>query len=253
MKVLDEHTKFAHLGKPGSAFSKGFQRRLDMILKKHDLNGKKILDLGTGEGVWLREFAKYTDPKNVFGSEYDKDTIEPYISQITQSGIPTENIKICPGERLEFPDQTFDVVFQNEVLEHVQDDKKVLEECYRVLKPGGVVILFTPNAGWPFETHGMFFRGKYYWGNIPFLPWMPNFIYKKFAPHVRNYTNWDLRKKLKNSGFEIQHHSHIFPGFDGLQRKYGFLGKLVKSFFHLIEKTPLHFFGISHFVIAKKI
>lgn len=253
MKVLNENTKFAHLGKPGSAFSKGFQRRMDLMLKKHSFNNETILDLGTGEGVWLKEFAKYTSPENVYGSEYDKETITPFISEIEKAGIPAENIKICPGEKLEFSDDMFDVVFQNEVLEHVQDDVKTLEESNRVLKKGGVVILFTPNWGWPFETHGMFLKGKYYWGNIPLLPWMPNFIYKKFAPHVRNYTNSDLRRKLKNAGFEIIHHSHIFPGFDGLQRKYGVFGKLIKNFFHLIERTPLHFFGISHFIIAKKV
>ena len=115
------------------------------------------------------------------------------------------------------------------------------------------MVFFTPNRGWPFETHGMFLNGKYYWGNIPFLPWMPKFLYKKFAPHVRNYSNGDIKRLIKQSGGEIVYHSHVFSGFDGLVNRFGFFGKLIQRFFHAIEKTPLHFFGISHFVIAKKV
>lgn len=255
MKVLDESTKFAHLGKPGTAFTRGFARRMELILNKVDLSKKKILDLGTGEGVWLEQFVKHTNGENVFASEYDSEQVEMLKKEgsvALQAGIPAENIKNCPGENLAFEENFFDIVFQNEVLEHVQDDEQTLRECYRVLKPDGRLVFFTPNRGWPFEQHGMFFRGKYYWGNIPFLPWLPTFIFKKFAPHVRNYSWRELRNKLKNAGFEVEYHTRIFPGFDKMERKFGYPGKILKKIIHSLEKTPLKFFGISHFVIARK-
>lgn len=263
MKVLDKETKFAHLGKPGSVFSMGFARRLDLIESKVNLKNKTILDMGCGEGVWLREFAKITLPGNVYGSEYDNEQVI-YIHNLLNNAseedrkkdkllqIPLNNIKNCPGEALDFKDNFFDVVFHNEVLEHVQDDLQTLKECFRVLDNGGKLIFFTPNRGWPFETHGMFVNGKYYWGNIPFLPWMPKFIFKKFAPHVRNYSNREIKKLIEQAGGKIIYHSHVFSGFDGLVRRFGFAGRIIQSFFHTIEKTPLHFFGISHFVIAEK-
>jgi 2-polyprenyl-3-methyl-5-hydroxy-6-metoxy-1,4-benzoquinol methylase len=264
MKVLDKETKFAHLGKPGSIFSKGFQRRLDIITKLMDFKDKKILDLGCGEGVWLSQFTKFTAPENVLGSEYDQEQVDmlkknPPKSFDGTSSIPVENIIQSPGEALKFDANTFDIVFQNEVLEHVQDDVKTIEECLRVLKPGGKLVFFTPNRGWPFEQHGIFLNGKYYWGNIPFLPWMPKFIHKKFAPHVRNYSNGELniviQRAVKHSGIsaKIVYHKHVFSGFDGLARKFGILGKVVQKFFHFLEKTPLNFFGISHLVIVEKI
>lgn len=255
MKIMDEKTKFAHLGKPGSAFTKGFERRLRMILEKIDLNNKTILDLGTGEGVWLSEFVKYTDPENVFASEYDSEQVEKLNQEnsIARSiKIPNQNIVNCPGEKLDFTDEKFDIVFQNEVLEHVQDDTQTLRECYRVLKRGGSLVFFTPNRGWPFEQHGIFFRGKYYWGNIPFIPWLPKFISKKLAPHVRNYTWSELRRKLEVAGFKVEYHTRIFPGFDKMERKFGYPGKILKNIIHSLEKTPFKFFGISHFVIATK-
>lgn len=256
MKILDEHTKFAHLGKPGTAFTQGFQRRLDMVAEKVDLKDKKILDLGTGEGVWLSQFIKYTAPENIFASEYDKEQVDRLRSSesfLKELGIPNENVINCPGENLTFPDNFFDVIFQNEVLEHVQDDTQVLRECLRVLKPGGQLVFFTPNRGWPFEQHGMFLNGKYYWGNIPLLPWMPKFAYRKFAPHVKNYWWRELNNKIKTAGGRVEYHTRIFPGFDKMERKFGFIGKLLKKLIHLAEKTPLRFFGISHFVITRKL
>ncbi|MFS8131501.1 MAG: class I SAM-dependent methyltransferase [Candidatus Dojkabacteria bacterium] len=250
MKVLSEDTKFAHLGKPGTAFTKGFERRLDLLKTFVDFKDKKILDLGTGEGVWLSEFIKLSSPEKIYGSEYDPEQIE--FVRSTNPTIPSENIVNCPGEKLTFPNEFFDIVFQNEVLEHVQDDQQVLNECFRVLNSGGHLIFFTPNRGWPFEQHGMFIGKKYYWGNIPLLSWMPESIYKKLAPHVKNYWAWELDKMLKNSGFEIELHTYIFPGFDGAVRKLGLLGKLIQKTFFLLEKTPFKVFGISHVIVAKK-
>lgn len=276
MKKLSTDTKFAHLGKPGTAFSKGFQRRLNLILEQVDLKDKVILDQGCGEGVWMYEFAKFTDPKNVYGFDVDPESIKKFELQITnyegntKDQIPKENIKICYAESLDFSDNFFDIVFSNEVLEHVVDDKKAVEEVYRVLKPGGIFIVFTPNSGWPFETHGMFLKSKYYWGNIPLLPWLPKIIQKKFAPHVRNYTNGEIRKlfgykqratsyekrnnnsELEAESWKLIYHSHIFPGFDGAVRRFGLLGKLLQKIFFSLEKTPLNWFGISHFVIVRK-
>ncbi len=254
MKKLSKDTKFAHLGKPGSIFSKGFQRRLDLILKVVDLRNKRILDLGCGEGVWLRKFLEFTSPENVYGSDIDQESIDTAI--INTPELKNSNLVVSVGEALPFKDNYFDTVFQNEVLEHVKDDKKVISECLRVLKPEGKLIVFTPNRGWPFETHGMFFKNRYYWGNIPLLPWLPKFIYKKFAPHVRNYSNRELKNVISegsgNYSYNIIYHKHIFPGLDGMTRRFGILGKLFKNIFVVLEKTPLHFFGISHFIIVKK-
>lgn len=250
MKVLQKSTKFAHLGKPGTIFSDGFQRRLNKIIRIIDIKDKRILDQGCGEGVWLTQFMKYTDSSNVFGVDIDPEGIKEFIS--SNEDISPNNLKVCPAEKLDFPDNYFDIVFSNEVLEHVEDDKKAVHEVIRVLKPGGYFVVFTPNRGWPFETHGMFWRSKYYWGNIPLLPWFPAGIRKHLAPHVRNYSNGDIRRLFSNIPVTIVHWKHVFPGFDGMARRFGIFGRMVCRFIHALEYTPLHFFGISHFVIIKK-
>jgi len=248
MQILSKETKFAHLGKPGTIFSKGFQRRLDILKTLVVFQDKKILDVGTGLGVWLHKFAEMTDPANVYGLEYDPELA---VEAKKRLSIP-ENILIGGAEQMPFADNFFDIVFSNEVLEHVQDDRKAVQEMLRVLKPGGVVIAFTPNRGWPFEQHGMFLNGKYIWGNIPLLPWMPRYIRQKFSPHVKNYSNADIKRLFAGLPGEFIYHKHVFSGFDGLARKLGFLGRRLQKFFHFMEKTPLHFFGISHLIVVKK-
>lgn len=250
MEILDKETKFAHLGKPGGVFSKGFARRLKKITNLVDLKDKKILDMGCGEGVWMNQFCAFTSPENVFGFDVDVQSLEIFWK--SESEIPHKNVIQAESENLPYPDNSFDIVFSNEVFEHVEDDRKSVEEVVRVLKPGGQLIFFTPNRGWPFETHGMFKDGKYYWGNIFLLPWMPKKIYTRYAPHVRNYWNSDIKQLFKDLPIKFKHHSHVFSSFDKLEKKNKFLGKLLQGIFHTLEKTPLHWFGISHFVIIKK-
>ncbi|MBL8014622.1 MAG: class I SAM-dependent methyltransferase [Candidatus Doudnabacteria bacterium] len=256
MQVLDKDTKFAHLGKPGGAFTPGFRRRLNKLMSVLDLRDKKILDVGCGEGVWLAEFAKLTAPENVFGSEYDSELVAEIVRHgsdaLVDSHIPLTNIVNCPAEALQFADNTFDIVFSHEVLEHVQDDAKAVSEAIRVLRPGGYFVVFTPNRGWPFEQHGMFWWGKYYWGNIPLLPWFP-WLYRIFAPHVRNYWWWDIRRLMTSvPGVQIYKHDFVFPAFDRLKYKWGGVGKLIQQTFYALEHTPLRVFGISHLIIVQK-
>ena len=63
----------------------------------------------------------------------------------------------------------------------------------RVLKPGGRLVVFVPNRLWLFETHGVYWRGVYHFGNIPLVNWLPDALRNKLAPHVRAYTGKQLR------------------------------------------------------------
>jgi len=70
--------------------------------------------------------------------------------------------------------------------------------CYevrpRVGTPGGRLVLFCPNRGYPFETHGIYWNGRYYFGNKLFVNYLPRALRDKLAPHVRAYSKRDLGK-----------------------------------------------------------
>ncbi len=61
-------------------------------------------------------------------------------------------------------------------------------------------MLFCPNRGYPFETHGIYWRGKYKFGNIPLVNYLPRSLRDKLAPHVQIYTRRDLKKDLRVTG-----------------------------------------------------
>src|SRR4051794_21116632 len=63
--------------------------------------------------------------------------------------------------RLPFPDGAFDAVTMFDVIEHIAEDERAMEEAVRVLKPGGMLLVTTPNQNWRF----------------PYYPWL-----KRFCP-----------------------------------------------------------------------
>jgi 2-polyprenyl-3-methyl-5-hydroxy-6-metoxy-1,4-benzoquinol methylase len=120
-------------------------RRLDVFYNElliENIEGKKLLDAGCGTG-W---FSKYAfDRKAIVTS---MDVGENLLSQVA---------KKCDSERvvgsileMPFEDNSFDIVVSSEVIEHTPDPLSAIVEIFRVLKPGGTVILSTPNRLWFF-------------------------------------------------------------------------------------------------------
>lgn len=99
----------------------------------------RLLEVGCGDGVLLRRLRRLgwkvagvdTDP-SAFASHQDGDGIEFRLGTLDQAG---------------FPPESFDTVVMSHVIEHVHDPVGLLNECRRVLKPGGQIIVATPNAG----------------------------------------------------------------------------------------------------------
>jgi SAM-dependent methyltransferase len=104
-----------------------------------------------------------------------------------------------------FPDESFDVVFFVDVLEHLYDPIIALKEIRRVLKPGGYLCLKTPNCA------NLKNRIKLLFGKSPLHNidgWLLDDRYftpsgeTKFQGHIREYTLEELKKILKCYGFD---------------------------------------------------
>lgn len=239
-----EGEKTAKLGKPSYLWQAGQERRLEMVRRYIPLEGKKILDVGCGIGTYLQAFKRFTN--KLYGVEINA-------KRAAEAKRVTPNIFIAPAEKLPFDDATFDLVFSHEVLEHVGDDRKAIEEAVRVLRPEGHIVLFVPNRLFPFETHGFYLGKRYLFGNIPFINYLPDFLRNKLAPHVRAYTARNLRKLLAGLPVRLVVFTQIYPGFDKIFAKFPLFGDLLRRIFYSLEGTPLRIFGLSHLVIAKKI
>lgn len=108
-----------------------FRDEILKLVKADDI----VLDLGAGSGI-IPQMNFSQDVNSVYGIDPDpRVELNPYL---------TEG-KVAFGEDIPYSDNSFDVVFADNVLEHLVNPKQVFDEIYRVLKPGGFFLCKTPN------------------------------------------------------------------------------------------------------------
>ena len=236
--------KAAERGEPSQVWRAGQDRRLKMILEAAEdrLKGTVFVD-GCGVGMYLAHLAPLAG--NIIGMDIE-------FPRVVESSAYTPNVFTGAGEFLALPNESVDFLLSHEVLEHVQDDKKAIAEMVRVLKPGGRIALFCPNRGYPFETHGIYINGKYRFGNIPLVNWLPRKWRDKFCPHVQIYTRKDLLKLFEGLPVTFIKRRTIFGGYDNIIQRWPKLGKALRDFLYALEKTPLQRLGLSHFWVIEK-
>ncbi|MGB2896207.1 MAG: class I SAM-dependent methyltransferase [Anaerolineales bacterium] len=239
-------------GEPSYVWRAGQERRLRMILAGAD--GREsgvILDDGCGVGEYMTRFAEHTP--HIYGLEFEPD----HVSSAAKLG---HKVTQGASEHLPFSDDAFDLILSHEVLEHVEDDRAALEEIVRVLRipgsdssGGGRLVLFVPNRGYPFETHGIYLRGRYRFGNIPLVNYLPRRFRDRLAPHVRVYTRGDLKRLFRGLPIKIVHTTRIFGAYDNIIARWPSAGKLLRTLLQSLEATPLRVFGLSHFCVIERI
>jgi SAM-dependent methyltransferase len=228
-----EQEKAIVLGHPSYVWRFGQERRLDLVRRHVALEGRSILDVGCGVGMYVRAFRRFSE-------------------------LP--NLCLSAAEALPYADGVFDMVLSHEVIEHVTDDRQSLAEAVRVLRrpepatgmPGGRLVIFAPNRLYPFETHGIFWRGRYRPGNIPLVNYLPGRWRARFCPHVRAYTRRDLRRLLDGLPVRIVVRTQIFPGYDKIVARRPALGGWLRRATYFMERTPLRLLGLSHFLVLER-
>ena len=148
-------------------------------------------------------------------------------------------------------DASVDGVLLNEVLEHVADETATHCEIRRVLRPGGHLVVMSPNRWFPFEGHGMRFLGRDFGFPIPFLPWLPNALSSRVMT-ARNYWPHELRNIVAAAGFSIVSIDYVLPVFELYQWLPASFILAYRRLMPVIERTPLRKFGVSTLVIAKR-
>jgi SAM-dependent methyltransferase len=131
----------------------------------------RILDVGCGTGANLLMLSRYGDAEGV-------DVSEDALAFCRERGLA--DVRQGAGEELPYDDNTFDLVTAFDVVEHMDDDLAGLSEMYRVLRPGGHVLLFVPTF-------------MFLWG-----------LQDEVSNHRRRYRLPELRRVLEQAGFEIE-------------------------------------------------
>jgi SAM-dependent methyltransferase len=116
------------------------EKSLEFI--KQNKKAKDFLDVGCGDGLFMdrmRDALIKREGVAIWGVDFSKYKLE----KAKKKG---HNVKWCDLEKgLPFEDETFDIVYAAELIEHLYNPDYLLEECHRVLRGDGVIIISTPN------------------------------------------------------------------------------------------------------------
>lgn len=114
-----------------------------------EIKGKTILDIGCGSGLYSITFLKLGAEK-VCGQDILERAIQEVSRKSKELGYNNFSGKVGDCSNLQFEDNTFDLIFSGDVFEHISDELKLkfIQEAYRVLKPGGIFTVKTPNKSY---------------------------------------------------------------------------------------------------------
>ena len=113
--------------------------------------GGRLLDVGCGSGAWLSDMRGLG--WQVSGLDFDANAV----AVAMRRGL---DVHIGSLEAQNYPDESFDAITLNHVIEHLPDPVATLSECHRILKVGGELMLFTPNtASFGHRLFKEFWRG----------------------------------------------------------------------------------------------
>ena len=165
--------------------------------------GHKVLDVGCYSGALGRLIAD--NGNDVYGV----DLSETSVNLAIKKGIKA--FKIDAENSLPFSTDLFDVVFVGEMIEHVYDTDRFLQEVKRVLRPDGYLILTTPNLA-SLGRRLLLILGK--------NPLVETSLKGNSAGHIRYFVNDSLFGLLKENNFATIDHMSDIINFDN-KGKYG--------------------------------
>ena len=105
--------------------------------------GDRVLEVGCGTAALAEAFARRG--AEVVATDVSLRWLALAEKRLSESSAGDVELVACAAESLPFPDESFDVVAASDVIEHVEDPRRFAAEAARVLRPGGVLFLATPN------------------------------------------------------------------------------------------------------------
>lgn len=167
-----------------------------------------LLDLGCDDGQLTLKLADKIGTSRIFGAEIVPESI----ASAQANGIEIKNCDL--NLNIDWPDNYFDVICANQVIEHLQDADNFFSEIYRVLKPKGYAVISTENAsswcnifasllGWQIFSLTNFSGKKLGVGN-PLALHKNDKLELKSWRHIRIYNYFGLKDYLGLFNFKVE-------------------------------------------------
>lgn len=183
------YRKFYELERDNWWFS-GMRSIFDRHFKRLGLHGapQQVLDMGCGTGVWTEQLGNLG---MAIGLDYSREALafcgNRKLSPLLQASACAIPIRA----------NTSTMVTAFGLVEHVEDDRKMLEEMYRVCRPGGYVFLLTSAYQFLWSYHD------------------------DFVHHKRRYLRSELTERVREAGFDVCKASYVnsilFPGIAAIR------------------------------------
>ena len=183
---------------------------LPRIVDFSSFSNKKLLEIGCGTGTDLARFAR--GQTEVTGIDLSSTAIELARENFRLRDLKGE-FQVMNGEAMEYGDAVFDVVYVHGVIQYTADGQKMVDEAYRVLRPGGLLIGMVYNRrGWLNTMSKLFHVG----------------LEHEDAPVLKKYTIKEFRVLLHQFS-EVRLVPERFPVRSRLHK--GFKGFVYNTFF----------------------
>lgn len=194
----------------------------------------KFLELKDGDNllnIWSRTgnavaYLKKEAEINLYNLE-----VSPKMMEIAKNKFPEDNFQLTNLEKIDFPNNFFDSILSLETLEHTPEPQEMLNELFRVLKPGRKLVMSLPpkTAEIPLKIYETFFDNH---GEGP----------HQFLPSKK------VKELLSNAGFELVLHrgTLLIPAGPKIIQRLG--EKIIKK----LQNTPIKELGIRQFYVCQK-
>jgi|SaaInlStandDraft_6_1057023.scaffolds.fasta_scaffold03622_7 2-polyprenyl-3-methyl-5-hydroxy-6-metoxy-1,4-benzoquinol methylase len=180
------------------------------------ISSGRILDIGCGRGLFLNIMR--SDGWSVMGYEFDEKSASHAINNY--------GIDVHTGVMdNQFEDESFDVVNVNHVLEHLKNPEQTLENCHRILKKNGLLVIAVPNID---SFQAKFGKDKWFQLDIPC--------------HLYHFSSKSLNNLIEKKNFHIQATRHFkfeYNPFGWLQTILNVSGVRENHFYDLLKSSEL--------------
>lgn len=195
-----------------------------------NLSGRKMLEVGCGNG----DFSNYLSANhkaNIVGLDFSVESIKIADQKKSKFGATTSSFVVGDAQKMQFADNSFDTIVSCECLEHVPTPQLMVNEIFRVLKPGGMVVLTTENYfnAYAYFRLYMMMRGQKFDSGSGVQP-IENFFF--FWQVSNMFCRAGFKKVNTVSGEYVM---LLLPGFDPAtftinEVKSGLMKRLMKPF-----------------------
>ena len=186
------HESWAGADHPIDDMSRGWTAS---VLRRHLVDPRSILlEVGCSSGFLITALKAQWPSAMLMGSDFLREPLERLAAR--EPGVPLLQFDLvrCP-----LPDASIDAVVMLNVLEHIEDDRRAVDQTVRILKPGGLLIVEVPAGPRLYDA------------------------YDEYLQHQRRYTARSLASLLEAGGLSLIERSHLgfsaYPAFAMVKRR----------------------------------